>query len=395
MGHANVLKDFAGCCGGRIARAGTSLGLSLLVLLTGVSPARAQDAAAQAEGTVNVESIAAAASAVVTDTALAQGQTPAPVRTQRRLPPAAYSKTGYIDSAIVGSYARIRFDLGFNNTRADRGEFFYAKCGCYREVGLDPLAPGPAPALDGANPLTTPFIATSVDHRDLWLGAEYRFHERVSALVEGLIRNISPEVNAGSTGFGDLTVGLKAVILEDGVQWATFQLKAFLPTGNPLKGRSTDNTSWEPGLLYLREIDERTTVAGEFRVRFPVGGSSDAGVPELSGGELAGGGFASTVVRYGVGVSYEVNQGAPVVVAPVIELVGWSVLDGYATTTVDGTAATAGAESAEVTIFNVKFGARLSSDRYPGSVYVSYGTALTGASWYDEILRFEYRYSFF
>jgi hypothetical protein len=323
----------------------------------------------------------------------AQGQT-APGRT-RRPPPAAYSKTGYIDSAIVGSQARFRLDLGFNNTRPDRGEFFWGKCGCYRQLALDPLAPGPAAPLAGGDPQTTPFIESSVDHVDLWFSAEYRVNQRFSGFVEGLIRSTSPQIGEGGTGVGDLTVGLKAVILERTEEWVTFQLKTTLPTGDPVAGRSTGNTSWEPGILYLREIAERATVAGELRAHFPVGGSSDDGVAALSGGQQGGGGYASTVIRYGIGGSYDINPGYAVVVTPVVELVGWSAVNGYAIRSVDGTLATLAVESAERTIVNLKLGARLAWDRYPGSVYVGWGTTLTSAWWYENIVRFEYRHAFF
>ena len=68
---------------------------------------------------------------------------------------------------------------------------------------------------------------------------------------------------------------------------------------------------------------------------------TDAGVPALTGGTLGGGDFSSTVIRYGVGGSYDVNPDSSVVVAPVVEMVAWPLNGGYATTTEDGTAAVA------------------------------------------------------
>ena len=359
----------------------------LIVTTWGIAPVLAQTDPQGQEG-------ASVAAEKATEEPPAQ-QAAAPARTQRRRPPAAYSKTGYIDSAIIGSFGRVRLDIARDNTRADRGEFFYAKCGCYREVGLDPFAPGPAPPLNGGNPGTTPFIETSVNYTDIWFTGEYQFSDRFSGTVDGVLRSISPDVNASATGIGDLTIGFKGAIINNPDQFVTFQLKAVLPTGNAVKGLGTANTWWEPGILYFQQINDRADVAAEFRISVPAGGSSDAGVPELTGGTLGGGNFSSTVVRYGFGGSYDINPDSRVVFAPVVELVAWSVAGGYATTTEDGTAATVGVERAATTIVNLKLGARLTLDDNPGSLYLGWGTALTSSAWYENIFRIEYRYAFF
>ena len=72
-------------------------------------------------------------------------------------------------------------------------------------------------------------------------------------------------------------------------------------------------------------------------------------------------------------------------IAPVVELVGWHVLSGYQT------AATADASGTN--IVNVKFGARANWSN-GSSIYGGYGRALTEADWYDDIVRFEYRFTF-
>ena len=68
---------------------------------------------------------------------------------------------------------------------------------------------------------------------------------------------------------------------------------------------------------------------------------------------------------------------------PVVELVGWHVISGYESV---------GLDASGTNIVNLKVGGRVNfSD---GSVYVGYGHALTDKVWYDDIVRFEYRYSF-
>src|SRR5262249_35855812 len=57
------------------------------------------------------------------------------------------SNVGYIDSALPTTQFRLRFDAAYGDYRPDRGEYFYAKCGCFRPVpisqGGDPNAAGP------------------------------------------------------------------------------------------------------------------------------------------------------------------------------------------------------------------------------------------------------------
>src|SRR5262249_36151506 len=103
------------------------------------------------------------------------------------------------------------------------------------------------------------------------------------------------------------------------------------------------------------------------------------------------------VIRYGVGFGYYL-MGEPqgcgkccdsrLSIAPVIEFVGWTVLSGKEFAPDIGTKDAAGDS-----IFNVKFGVRvgLGDNQTLG---VSYGRALTGAVWYKDIVRVEYRYTF-
>ena len=318
---------------------------------------------------------------------------------RRPLPPAAYSKTGYIDNAIIGTQVRFRLDAGFDNVRSDRGEFFYAKCGCYREAGLDPDAPGPAPPLTG-DPFVQPFIETSIDHRDYWLTYEQAFSSRFSAFADVAVRSLSPEVNASATGIGDLRLGLKYGLIADDDRALTLQLKAYLPTGSAGKGLGTDHASLEPGLIYYGRVSDRVELAGELRWWLPLGGSTDAGIPDPV--NAPGGGtepknsdrFWSNVLRYGFGISYDANPDSNFQVAPVLELVGWTFSGGFATGATDGTVTTLVIENGGSTIINLKIGLRMTLADTRGSVYVGYGKALTDATLYDSIIRLEYRYVF-
>jgi len=112
-------------------------------------------------------------------------------------------------------------------------------------------------------------------------------------------------------------------------------------------------------------------------VWLPIGGS--APVPTAADGH-----FAGRVYYYGIGPSFTVFDRGGTRVAPVVELVGWHVMNGNQTAGVS--------DASGVNIVNLKIGARIAVDR--GSFYAGYGRALTDDAWYTDIVRFEYRYSF-
>jgi hypothetical protein len=297
----------------------------------------------------------------------------------------ASSNVGYIDDAIVGTRMRLRYDAAFGNNRPDRAEFFYAKCGCFREWGVDPNAPGPAPSLNNTNRI----IETNVDYQDVSLLFEYAFEPKFSGFIEAPFRFLDPEVNANTSGFADLQAGVKWALVATQCDYLTFQLRTYTPTGDPRRGLGTDHVSLEPALLYYGQVNDRMTLEAEFRDWIPMSSSSGAGTGFNED-------FAGNILRYGVGLSYDVYHCAHCgkKVSPVVEVVGWTVLDGLASGSIDGTGATAFVEDAAGdTIVNLKLGVRMASSAHD-SFYVGYGRALTGDVWYQDIARLEYRWTY-
>src|SRR6476469_587599 len=85
--------------------------------------AAAQDTAAPTSAAA--EAAVTAGGAAASDTT----QSATPRRSTKR----RGSMVGYIEDPSVASQVRVRFDAGFNMTSPDRAEFFYGKCGCYRD----------------------------------------------------------------------------------------------------------------------------------------------------------------------------------------------------------------------------------------------------------------------
>lgn len=293
------------------------------------------------------------------------------------------SMVGYIEDAVVSSKVRIRFDLGYEINAPDRAEFFYAKCGCYRDAGADPDAPGPRPG-----------AATDLDYRQLYIQGEYAFGDRFSAYAEFPFRWIQPNSFAAGTvpdglspfgnqsGFSDLRAGIKAALFSDGANVVTARVQAFMPSGEASNGLGTDHWSLEPSLLLYNRVADRVVIESMVGWWHPFEGASGA---PLSTEER----WAGDVFFFGIGPSFEIYRSDRVRLAPVVELVGWHVVDGFQSappfpppTEAEGT-----------NIVNLKIGGRVSWEPR-SSLYIGFGKALTDDVWYDDILRFEYRVSF-
>lgn len=310
---------------------------------------------------------------------------------RRRRRSAGSSNVGYIDNAIIGNQLQIRYDFAKGVNRADRVEFIYGKCGCYREVGVDPNAPGPAVPLGGRDPFTTPFIETVLDYHEVVLDVEYAPHARFSLFAEVPYRFLKTQVIPENSGIGDIRTGVKVGLVAEDSYAFTVQLGAYLPTGDAMKGLGTDHVSLEPALLYYGALTDRLKLEGELRYWIPISPSTAAG----TGADFdPTDDFAGGVFRYGLGVGYDVSPSGPVRFTPVVELVGWSIVSGIATGTTDGTLTTATFEDASgITIVNVKVGARFGV-REDDAIFIGYGESLTKWWWYERVVRAEYRFVF-
>jgi hypothetical protein len=270
------------------------------------------------------------------------------------------SGVGYIDNAIPMTQMRLRFDAAYDDNRPDRAEFFYPKCGCFGPPG----SPGP------------PLLEKRVDYQEFSLYLEAAMDNRFSAFIESPYRLINPEVNKDADGFSDVNFGFKAAAIACDDQYLTFQFRTWVPTGDGGRGLGTDHVSLEPALLYYKKLSDRLSVEAELRYWQPIGGTN----------------FEGDIIRYGVGFWYTVLQTCNWRVAPVAELVGWTVLSGKELEFLTPTSS-AVLDAAGDTIINAKLGARAWFGDH-NSLYVGYGRALTGAVWYKDILRVEYRMSF-
>jgi hypothetical protein len=295
---------------------------------------------------------------------------------------------GYVDDAIVGSQVRVRFDAGFHNNAPDRAEFFYA-----RYAGLN----GPGPDS----------VVADLNFQQLYLRAEYAPTQRFSLFTETPIRWIQPQLIVANLnpstsltneeGISDIAAGFKLAAIASPNRYLTFQFQAYFPSGDASSGLGTGHYSVQPALLYYQRLSARAALEAEGGDSHPIGGSSCLNPCQSNDATGPGSqGFAGDVFFYGVGPSYTVYRSDQVLIAPVIELVGWRVLGGLETVcvlSVQDCSAQDAVSADGTNIVNLKAGVRAMVGAH-SSFYVGYGHQLTHDFWYKDIVRAEYRRSF-
>jgi hypothetical protein len=157
----------------------------------------------------------------------------------------------FVPSVRPFTYSRLRWDHGRNLTDPDRAEYFWAAIG----------KNGPGQP------------ERSVDYNELSLYAEMG-GPKFSLYINTPYRNQEGEVNRGSGGFGDLTIGTKTVLIDSELMLFTFSLGTTIPTGLSGRGIGTGHVSMDPSLLYAVKLYPETYWQGQLGYWIPIGGTS-------------------------------------------------------------------------------------------------------------------------
>jgi len=264
------------------------------------------------------------------------------------------ASVGYVDPASPADQFRLRADFGYDFRVPARAEFFYARPG--------PLGPG------------LPERERAVDFQDYTLYLEKMMGRDWSVFAEGGLRALNPDLNTNATGITDANIGFKYAFLSDECEIWSFQFRAYLPTGPASQGLGTHHVSLEPAVLGFNWLTQDLGLATEVRYWQPVDGTD----------------FAGGIVRYGLGLRYDVWEDVDWRLAPTLEAIGWTVLDGKESRLMpNGT--TAVHDAGGTTVVNLKIGARLDLGESFG-LYAGYGRAITGERWYRDVFRIEMRW---
>jgi hypothetical protein len=278
----------------------------------------------------------------------------------------AQSNVGYIDSALISTHLRMRFDAAYDMNRGDRAEYYYTTAQAFGGQLVDGM---PDPSVDFQ------YISTYL---------EYALTDRFSVYADVPVLFNNPSILANHAGLGDMQAGFKWGLSSCCDRQLTFRLNNYIPTGDPEAWLGTGHYSIEPGILYFQRLSDRLTLEAQFKDWISVGGSVNPANDEP---------FAGNVLQYGVGLGYDWCQHGCWKVTPVVEFVGWTVLEGQVTDFDDQGTLLGPVDASGDTIVNVKLGARI-TDCCGGSVYAGYGRSLTGDRWYEELFRLEFRRPF-
>jgi hypothetical protein len=298
----------------------------------------------------------------------------------------------FLDAARPVTQMRLRWDSGFDLTKPDRGEYFWARERTTPNQ-LEPQNPWARHGF-GKGPLG---IARGVDYQDLSLYTEGAT-DRFSFFVETPYRHVDPhaaditfdlsgqQIPCRASNFGDINVGTKALLLDCQLLQITFQFKTFIPTGDFTKGLGTNHVSLEPSLLFNVRLSPKDYLQGQLAYWIPIGGDPV---------------YQSDIFHFHL--SYNRVLCCP---CPGLQLIGtvevneWSVADGAYTATdflglggTNGTQLAPVAVSGRTTIASAGPGARLF---ICDKIDVGVGTAFafTDDHWARELIRAEFRWRF-
>jgi hypothetical protein len=193
----------------------------------------------------------------------------------------------------------------------DKAEYLWAK-----ENAKGPHYSGP-PLPPGAKPPGAPNLDYSQGYLFLE-GAVNRF----GLFVNLPYNNVEPTLYPGASGFGDMSIGTKSLLLDCELIEFTFQFVTYIPTGNFLQGLGVGHVSLEPSLIAALKLTQTTYFQIQTAYWFPIGGDQDyqgpvfhyhlslnqqlwkcgcekpiqlIGTAELGGYEIAGGAYTSPV----------------------------------------------------------------------------------------------------
>jgi hypothetical protein len=255
----------------------------------------------------------------------------------------------------------VRADAAADWEYPDRLEYFWSK------------TPGPKGPQVGF-PLGEP----EIDYQDVQFYIE-RGGDRFSVGTLLPIRAVDPEDRFNTTGFADMTVTPKIVLL-DGKDWQISHVfKTHIPTGSFRRGTGNGHVSLEPGVAWRYKWSDVTYFHGDLTYWFPIAGDLE---------------WAGQFLNYGIGISHVLYDSDCYAIMPTFEVNVWTLLDGRETLP----RSLAFNEIDTYSVINLHPGLRIvcdtSGDCGVREFGISSGVAVTQEHWYEEILRLELRWVF-
>jgi hypothetical protein len=263
-------------------------------------------------------------------------------------------KDGYvsfIDSATIRDLFMLRYDIGFNMNQPWRAEYILAKLGT--GSGL-------------------PLLETNINRfQEVDAHVEWAITHWFSLFLDAPYLQLDPAVNQTVTGYGDTQYGFKLCTWSDDDFIVTTQVRIYQPTAQP--GVGTGHWSVEPGILTAVRLTDKILVESQLRYWKALGGTD----------------FAGDLVNYGVGISFKQTKNK-FWFAPVVECVGWTVINGQSLVASSPTSYVIDNARSE-TVINGCLGLRFGFEKHM-DFYVGYAHAFSGDYWQKDLFRLEMRF---
>jgi len=258
-----------------------------------------------------------------------------------------------VDTAIGSAHIGFRFQADSGLSTPDRAGYYW---------GPPPLGP-PAEA--------------NVDTLDTLFRMELG-NERAMALTQFTMRSLDPTRAENTTGFGDMVVGGK-VLMVDGKRLKLSSIfRTYLPTGPEQHGLGTGHTSLEPGLLARYCVSPKTFWFGELKYWLPIGGD-----PMYSG----------DVLTTGLAVSTIFHESDVYAMLPTLEVRTLSFLFG-AETQPDGTVRHIDGKTAVEIYPGVRFVLGPQGDLGLWELGISTGVTAADNDWFDTRMLIDLRWNY-
>ncbi|MFI4874372.1 MAG: hypothetical protein ACIALR_03510 [Blastopirellula sp. JB062] len=248
---------------------------------------------------------------------------------------------------------RFRWDAGYGLSTPDRAEYFWAKAGI-----------GPTP---------TGTYVPDVDYMTLYQYTETG-GKKFAATFEYRYMEVDPTGAPHGAGFGDLTIGTKTLLFDNGLFQVAFLMKTHTPTGRAGRGLGTGHLSLEPSVVVGIHVASETYLQMEVGEWIPI-----AADPTYGG----------SLLHWGASLNHTLAYPAPS--SPLIgtlELEGWSFQAGAYTNSA-GVATSASGATYVQSAAGVRWFICKSYD-----VGASCAAGITEEHWADFLFRTDFRVRF-
>jgi hypothetical protein len=288
----------------------------------------------------------------------------------------------FVDSARPVTQMKLRWDSGFDLKDPDRAEFYWAREGVNQQAI-------PVCGNTGGFGKGPKCIPSTIDYESLTLVMEAAAGP-AGIVIETPYEHYDPNIGAANalvsgsnccpvSGFEDIKIATKAMLLDCELMQLTFQFKTYIPSGSFGKGLGTGHVSLEPSLLYTVRVSPETYVQGQLSYWIPLGGDSV---------------YESDIFHCHMSLNHVLWCPCPgVKVVGTAEINEWSVCYGEYTIPDFGLNGKPVAGSAEATMVSAGPGIRAF---FCDKIDLGVGTAfaLTGNHWEEELIRAEFRWRF-